>query len=372
MTCNAEVPKLCKVDRLKKITLHVAFLIFAAAIPAIQVNPAIGETFTVSTFSGKGGIGEFARPSGVAVSPDGTVYVANQDSFKIQKIVGQTISDFAFSPGVNRISTENSFCSVFVKSAEEIFASDCRNFKVYKYNKSGVLLRTYTNNLDLPNCKNCFDWGGGLAVDKLGGIFLSDEHNHVIIRIDESSGVSSIYVGQVGKNSSIDGNFNSATFNLPRGLTVDSKNNLFVADTWSNSVRKVDPSRVTSTVERGLTCLMGVAANSNDDIFTVNERYCAPTIFKVGTGKILEDTKVIKVGVPGFAEKPIFSGTSGISIERFGQNNFNASIKQFPNSFPLSLCKIRGAPKISINALATSFAVFCRNGFNQQTLTKWS
>ena len=323
LTYTFELPKLDDVNRYKRMIKPLALLLIIAAFPAIQATPATGETFNVSTFSGKGGIGQFARPSGLAISPDGTVYVADTDSFKIKKIVGQTVSDFVVSPATSRIHTDNSFCGVFVKNADEIFASDCRNFKVYKYNKSGLLLRTYTNTLDLPNCKNCFDWGGGLAVDKLGGIFLSDEHNHVIIRIDENSGDSSVYVGQVGKNSSVDGNSVNATFNLPRGLTVDSKNNLYIADTWSNSVRKVDPSRTTSTIERGLTCLMGVAVDSNDDVFTVNERYCAPTIFKVGTGKIFEDTNALKSGTPGYAGKPAFSGSSGISIERFGSNPTN-------------------------------------------------
>ena len=323
LTYTFELPKLDDVNRYKRMIKPLALLLIIAAFPAIQAIPATGETFNVSTLSGKGGIGQFARPSGLAISPDGTVYVADTDSFKIKKIVGQTVSDFVVSPATSRIHTDNSFCGVFVKNADEIFASDCRNFKVYKYNKSGLLLRTYTNTLDLPNCKNCFDWGGGLAVDKLGGIFLSDEHNHVIIRIDENSGDSSVYVGQVGKNSSVDGNFVNATFNLPRGLTVDSKNNLYIADTWSNSVRKVDPSRTTSTIERGLTCLMGVAVDSNDDVFTVNERYCAPTIFKVGAGKIFEDTNALKSGTPGYAGKPAFSGSSGISIERFGSNPTN-------------------------------------------------
>ena len=309
--------------RFERAAKILTFLVLFTALPAIQTGPAASETFSVTTLSGKGGIGEFARPTGVAVSPDGTVYVADQDHFKIKKIVGQTISDFALSTSTSKVIVDDSFCNVFVKSADEIFGGDCRNLKVYKFNKAGNLLRTYTNTVDLPNCKNCYDWGGGLAVDKLGGIFLSDENNHVIIRIDENTGNSNIYVGQVGKNSTIDGNFNTATLNLPRGLTVDSKNNLYIADTWSNAVRKVDPSRNTTTVERGLTCLMGVAADSNDDIFTVNERYCAPTIYKVGVGKIFEDTNATKVGIAGFAGQPVFSGSPGLSIDRFGQNPTN-------------------------------------------------
>lgn len=309
--------------RCRTVARYLTLLLVLSVVPSIQALHAAGESFTVSTLSGKGGIGEFARPAGVAVSPDGTIYVADQDHFKIKKIVGQTVSDFAWSTSTSKVIVDDSFCNVFVKSVDEIFGGDCRNLKVYKFNKSGDLIRTYTNNVNLPNCKNCYDWGGGLAVDKLGGIFLSDENNHVIIRIDENTGVSTIHAGQVGKNSAIDGNSYTATLNLPRGLTVDSKNNLYVADTWSSSVRKIDPSRNTTTVERGLACLIGVAADSHDDIFAVNERYCAPTIYKIGSGKIFEDTKANKPGIPGYSGQPVFSGSPGISIDRYGSNPSN-------------------------------------------------
>lgn len=312
--------------RSKRIAIQLSILMLVAALPAMRALPASAEAFAVSTFGGQGGSGLFSNPSGVSVSPDGIVYVADQDHFKIKKIVGSVVSDFVtlspiFAP--DKLNTDLSFCSVFAKSSDEIFASDCRNLNVYKYNKSGTLLRTYTNTLNVPFCKNCRDWGGGLAVDKIGGIFLSDEHNHIIIRIDENSGTTTLYAGIAGRNSSIDGDANSATFNVPRGLAVDSMNNLYVADRNSDSIRKITPVKSVTTVQRGIGCIFGVAVGSNDEIFAINERYCAPTIFKVGTGKILEDLSATKNGIAGFAGKPIFNGGSGISIDRFGASPTN-------------------------------------------------
>ena len=330
--------------RFKRVAIQISILMLVAALPSIQALPASAEAFTVSTFGGQGSEGLFSNPSGVSVAPDGTVYVADQDRFKIKKIVGSVVSEFVtlspiFAP--DRLNTDMSYCSLFAKSSDEIFASDCRNLNVYKYNKSGTLLRTYTNTLNVPFCKNCRDWGGGLAVDKIGGIFLSDEHNHLIIRIDENSGTTTLYAGIAGKNSSIDGDANLATFNVPRGLAVDSINNVFVADRNSDSIRKITPGKIISTIQRNLGCIFGVAVGSNDEIYSINERYCTPTIFKVGTGKIKEDLAVIKNGTPGFAGKPLFNGGSGISIDRYGANPtnriyisdwINHSIKVFSNT----------------------------------------
>ena len=156
----------------------------------VSTQSASAETFAVSTLSGTGGVGVFNTPSGVSVSPDGSIYVADQRNFQIKKIVGGNVSFFANGQNVATLETTNSFCSVFVKSADEIFASDCLNSKVYKYDKNGQLIRTYVMGLPLPN--RYYDWGGGLAVDLNGGIFLSDEHNRVIIRIDENSDRKSV------------------------------------------------------------------------------------------------------------------------------------------------------------------------------------
>ena len=344
LTYTAELPKLNNVNRYKRIAAQLSILMVAATLPAMQALPASAEAFAVSTFGGSSGPGVFSQPSGVSVAPDGTVYVADQNRFKLKKIVGTTVSDFATVPSSfapDPLNTDMSYCSVYVKNSDEIFANDCRNLYVFKYNKSGNLLRTYTNTLEVPSCKNCRDWGGGLAVDNLGGIFLSDEHNQLIIRIDENSGASSLYAGIAGRNGSTDGEVNAVTFNIPRGLAVDSKNNLYVADRNSSSIRRITPSRTVSTVQANLACVFGVAVGSNDEIFGINERYCAPAIFKLGAGKVFEDATSNKNGISGFAGKPTFNGGSGVSIDRYGSNPtnrifiadwINHSIKVFSSS----------------------------------------
>ena len=327
---------------LRKFITATLVVLFSAPPLFLPLQLAKAEAFQVSTLSGRGGSSVFANPSGVAISPDGSIYVVDQDNFKIKKVTGNTISDFATSSAITSGNTDDSFCSIYVKNSDEIFVSDCRNLKVFKYNKSGNLIRAYAVNLNLPaKCGNCRDWGGGIAVDTLGGIYLSDEHNHVIIRIDENSGAARVYAGIAGKNGTQDGGISEATFNLPRGLAIDLQNNLLVVDRWSESIRRVSLQGQVTTVERNMGCLTGVSIDSAGSIIAINERYCAPTIFKVGSGKILEDTKSLTSGIPGYSGRPAFSGGSGLSVDRFGSNPTNNiyisdwtnhSIKVFSNT----------------------------------------
>jgi sugar lactone lactonase YvrE len=285
---------------------------------AAPTHHASANSFIVSTLSGTGGAGVFNTPTGVSVSPDGSIYVADHRNFQIKKIVGENVSVFATAPNAAALETSNSFCSVYVKTVDEIFASDCLNAKVFKYNQSGQLIRTYSMNLNLPN--RYYDWGGGLVVDQNAGIFLSDEHNRVILRIDENSGVTTIYAGTQGKTGLVDGDSNIALFNIPRGLAVDSKGNLIVADAGNDRIRKITPQRVTSTFSERVPAAIGVAVDSQDNVFAITERWAGSIIFKLGSGRIFDDSsKSITPGVNGAITGQLsFSGGSGVSIQRFG------------------------------------------------------
>jgi hypothetical protein len=343
MTLIPAIPKIGFMRRRAIAVIHFLVpMLLATLLSSLPISKASAEAFEVTTLSGRGGSGVFAHPSGVAISPDGSIYVVDQDNFKIKRIVGNTITDFATSTAITSKSSDDSYCSIYLKNVDEIFVSDCRNLRVFKFNKAGTLLRTYNVNLNLPaKCGNCRDWGGGIAVDTLGGIFLSDEHNHVIIRVDENSGAAKVYAGIAGKNGSTDGEISTSTLNLPRGLAIDLQDNLLVVDRWSDAIRRITPGGKVSTVEKNMGCLTGVSVDSNGSIIAINERYCAPTIFKVGSRKILDDSKSLTPGIPGYSGRPAFSGGSGLSVDRYGPNPSNNiyisdwanhSIKVFSNS----------------------------------------
>jgi gliding motility-associated-like protein len=86
----------------------------------------------------------------------------------------------------------------------------------------------------------------GIASDKNGNIFVADRLNNCIRKITPSGVVSTIAgTGVAGSN---DGSGTVATFNEPWAVATDTLGNLYVADTKSYKIRKIDASNNVSTI----------------------------------------------------------------------------------------------------------------------------
>jgi uncharacterized protein (TIGR03437 family) len=87
----------------------------------------------------------------------------------------------------------------------------------------------------------------GVAVDRLGNIYLSDTDYHRVRRIS-ASGVITTVAGTGSAGYSGDGGpAAAAQLNLPYGLAADAAGNLYIADLGNQRVRKVDPNGTIST-----------------------------------------------------------------------------------------------------------------------------
>lgn len=85
----------------------------------------------------------------------------------------------------------------------------------------------------------------GIAIDKLGNLYVADTGNHKIRKISTAGVVTTIAGGL--PSGSVDGNSNIASFSSPRDLAIDDSGNLFVVDAGNNKIRKISPTGVVST-----------------------------------------------------------------------------------------------------------------------------
>ena len=91
-----------------------------------------------------------------------------------------------------------------------------------------------------------FNSVAGLAVDAAGNVFVADQYNHKIRKITPA-GVVSTFAGS-GAEAFADGQGIAASFNVPTGITIDGGGNLYVADQYNYRIRKITPAGFVTTV----------------------------------------------------------------------------------------------------------------------------
>lgn len=201
------------------LAVAIAAMIFMGSSPRVQAatSPTIQEPL-VGTAAGSGLVGaadgptrsaSFLEPTGVAIGPDGSIYVADASAQNIRRIYHGHVSTVAgFGPaGTTAQSRLGGFANGPAASAR-------------------------------------FNRPVAIAVAKDGSLLVADELNHCIRKI--SRGFVSTFAGSQQSGSS-DGLGSVARFALPKALAFDGSGDLYVAD-FGNGIRKITPSGNVTTI----------------------------------------------------------------------------------------------------------------------------
>jgi sugar lactone lactonase YvrE len=92
-----------------------------------------------------------------------------------------------------------------------------------------------------------FNGPRGVALDAAGNVYVADYYNHTIRKISAGS-VTTTLAGLAGNPGSADGTGSAARFNFPSGVAVDGGANVYVADLQNHTIRKITPAGVVTTL----------------------------------------------------------------------------------------------------------------------------
>ena len=190
----------------------------------------------------------------------GNVYVADASNDTIRKITpAGVVTTLAGSPGQTGSADGTGSAARFysprgvaVDAAGNVYVADTFNDTIRKITPAGVVTTLagtagQSGSADGTGSAARFDDPDGVAVDGAGNVYVADSATTRSAR-SRPAGVVTTLAGTAGQAGSADGTGSAARFNDPDGVAVDAAGNVYVADTSNDTIRKITPAGVVTTL----------------------------------------------------------------------------------------------------------------------------
>ncbi len=228
--------------------------------PAGVVMTFAGKPDERGTADGVSSGARFVYPIGIATDAADNVYVADKVSNTIRKItpIGE-VTTFVGSAGTSGhadgVGGNASFSgpvAVASDSSGNIYVADYGNNIIRKVTPSGEVTTIAgqageSGDADGTGAAARFNTPYSIATDSGGNIFVAEISSDVIRKITPA-GVVTTLAGKAGEEGHADGIGANATFSSPHGIATDSEGNVYVADYGNNTIRKITPAGVVTTL----------------------------------------------------------------------------------------------------------------------------
>lgn len=172
-------------------------------------------------------------PRSLAFAKDGTVYVADSRNHRILHLdtEGKTLHAWGtFADGVSipiEPGTFNEPWGVAVAPDGSVYVTDTWNHRIQKFTKDGKFIMTW-GTFGQGETPEAFYGPRGLAIDAEGRVYVTDTGNKRIVVFDANGN----FITQFGSAG-----FEAGQFDEPVGIAVDKNGTVYVVDTWNQRVQ---------------------------------------------------------------------------------------------------------------------------------------
>lgn len=238
--------------------------VFFCILLAFQTSEAdqVGFITPSDGSIGREASANFSSPSSIVADSAGNLYVADSSSSLIRTIVaerevrtlaGDADRDGGHADGTGAAASFNQPGGIATDSTGNLYVADTANDIIRKITPAGVVTTLAGNaeqkegHADGTGAAARFYKPGGIAIDSADNIYVADSGNNLIRKITPA-GVVMTLAGTAGMKGHADGTGATASFNNPIGIAADRAGNIYVADSDNHTIRKITPAGAVTTL----------------------------------------------------------------------------------------------------------------------------
>jgi uncharacterized protein (TIGR03437 family) len=256
--------------RVRRISREGIITTFAGSGQRPDINP---QTCVAAGPVGDNGPAAQARlyaPADLVLSPDGGVFVVDQQNNRIRYVdpsgqittrVGSGLHQF-YANGVPATSSGLDWPSAAVLDPQgRLVFAELHSNRVGRVNADGRLATIAGDGLPGfsgdggPATSARLRNPTGLAYDAAGNLYIADQGNHRIRRVTPDGRISTV----------------GGDLNLPTDVEVDARGNLYIADMGNHRIRRLSPDGLLTTVAgTALNSPAAVAVDTSGDLYILD------------------------------------------------------------------------------------------------------
>ncbi len=247
----------------------------------------------IAGHSGDGGLATAAQLSfsgsslpGIAVDASGNIYIGDYGNDRVRKInatthiittiAGTGVDGYTGDGGAAVAASLSGPAGIALDAAGNVYFADNNNSVIRKITvatgKISTVAGNYTNGGGYSGDGGAATDAGlsypeRIAFDAAGNLYIADEQNYVVRKVDASTQIITTVAGTgTKKGQSGDGGpATSATLGLIVGITVDASGNIYVADPTYNRVRMISAAtqKISTVAGNGTAGYTGDGAAAN-------------------------------------------------------------------------------------------------------------
>ena len=237
--------------------------------PTGAINTIAGICFELSNvpgYTGDGGAATNATlyfPFAVAVDAHGTLLIADPTIHVVRQVdtngvittfAGNGAQGYSGDGGAATSAALNGPAGLAVSPQGQVFIAEPYNNAIRQVNTNGIITTVAGNGLaaDAGDSRSAINatlaGASGVALDAAGNLFIADTYNHSIRKVDTLGIITTIAGNGLAGYAGDTGPATAANLNTPNAVVVDATGNLFIADTLNHAIRKIDVSGTITTV----------------------------------------------------------------------------------------------------------------------------